>query len=78
MSDGEKKKMTNPVGRSTAREALVYASANHGHCTVVIKGIRRPSSSTIAFRCLCGVTYVIGDNRFSEDALRNVPEDKAL
>ena len=72
----DKQKMTNPAGRPTARDALAYADAIHGLCTVTKKGLRR--NGTIAFRCVCGVTYVIGASQFAIDALRNVLEDKAL
>lgn len=77
MSD-EKKKMTEAVARPTARDVLVYADATHGHCTVVAKSKRTAESSTVTFRCACGARYVVGANRFSTDALRNVPEDKQL
>jgi hypothetical protein len=73
----ESKKMTEPVGRMTARDALVYATGEqHASCTVKIKGLVR--GGTIAFKCVCNVTYVIGASLNITNALRNVPEDRTL
>jgi hypothetical protein len=79
----ETKKMTNPLGRMTSRDVLVYAAGEeHGHCTVVAKGIPNrsatPNKSTISFKCICGVTYVVKASEDFKDGLRNVPEDRKL
>ncbi len=78
MNDGDFRKSIDPVARPTARDALVYADAQHGHCTVIAKSVRKPESSQVTFLCACGHKYIIGANRFSKDALRNVLEDKGL
>ena len=79
MSDAfDKKKMTEPVQRPTARDALIYAKPEHGLCTVVAKSVRLAGTPVVRFKCACGDLYVIGANRFSTEALRNVPEDAKL
>ena len=77
MSD-EKKKMVDPVARPTARDALQFADALHADCTVIAKSPRNSDSNVVRFKCVCGTMYIISANRFSTDALRNVPEDKEL
>jgi hypothetical protein len=69
--------MTNPLGRMTARDALVYAAGEeHGYCTVVAKG--GVHNGKISFRCLCGTVYIVRATNANKDALRNILEDKKL
>lgn len=76
MIDGEKKKMSDPVGRMTARDALVYAAGeDHGHCTVVSKRVKRDE---IVFSCACGNTYFIAAKTAFIAALRNVPAPQSV
>lgn len=84
MSDEkEKKKALDPPGRLTARDVLVFAAGEeHWHCTVIAKGRVKKGvgkgKDTVAFKCLCGNTYIVAATADHKAALRNIPEDKKL
>ncbi len=69
----DKKKMTDPIGRPTARDLLVRVCGDE-HATHAVSS-KRTRKLTIAFRCTCGREGIAAATEETKAALRNVPEE---